>query len=197
MRSGSNHRGGNTPAGVIIYRSSGAAWKIRTAQMEVDGAPAGRLRSGARLHLHLTGRHTIRAHIGNTWTPPTTVDINPSRHEPAILALRATLPVRGPIEANAGPLHLVPTSDFGDRGMTWRDIRRNRPPVGYRKRGPREQLLWIIALVLLFGGQIIAHTVNRAAGLSLGLVGAAIVVVLFLRVMLYRQSGKDDSRPGS
>lgn len=123
---------GNGTASVVIYRSSGAAWKVRAALIDVDGTPAGRLRSGDRLELNLTGTHTIRAHIGDTWTPPVTVDADASTHEPTILALRATLPDRSSGDAAAGPLNLVLTSDFNDRGLTLRDVRRNRSPIPHR-----------------------------------------------------------------
>ena len=69
-------------------------------------------------------------------------------------------------------LKIVRINDFSDRGATYRDVPRNRPPAGYRRRTRREQITWALAIVLLFGGLVISAVANRPVGLAISIVGA-------------------------
>lgn len=54
-------------------------------------------------------------------------------------------------------------------------------------RSPREQRLFIAAIVLLLGGQLLSWTVNRPTGALVSLPGAAAAIVFFFRKYTYRQ----------
>lgn len=60
-------------------------------------------------------------------------------------------------------------------------------PILLTSRPRRERIGWAIALLLLFGGQIVEWTVSRPIGLLVAVPGMGVVAVIFVRALLYKR----------
>lgn len=169
---------------VTVYRSATPAWRMRTATIAVDGSDAGTLKAKDRLTLDLAdGPHQLTARIGLTTSPPLTLSL--ADGSPTLVAIRANL-VDRTASRPASPLTLVVVDDFDDRGVSRRELVQHRPALGYRRRSRREQVLLFLGFVLAVAGQIVQHNVCRVAGAIMVIAGLIIVVVIFIRLFIYR-----------
>lgn len=172
---------------VTLYRSATPAGRMRTATISVDGSDVGSLKAKGRLTLDLDdGPHQLCARIGLTASPPLTLSLTDGSS--TLIAIRANL-VDRTASRPSSRLTLAVVDDFDDHGVSYREVYRHRPAIGYRRRSRREQMLWLLGFLLLVTSQIVEHTVSRLAGVLIGIPGLVIVVVIFIRLFIYH--GRD------
>ncbi len=177
---------------VTLYRSASPVWRARSATICVDGSEAGTLRAKDRLTLDLDdGPHQLTARIGLTTSPALTVILKAQL--PTLVAIRANL-IDRTISPPTPPLTLAVVQDFDDHGVSYRDMYQHRPIIGYRRRSHREQLAWVLGFLLLIAGQIVTHTVGRLPGLLIEIPGIVLVIVIFIRLFIYRGNGSEPNR---
>jgi hypothetical protein len=172
-------------ASITFYRSSSWVGGARALSVLIDGREVGTLRRGSRLTVDVeAGRRELNARIGTRMSGPLSVDVTPS--DALIVALRTTMPADAPTSARRDFLELARVDDFTDRGVTLRQVVRNRSPLGYRRLCRWERIAFRISFLILITGQVIAHTVSRGFGLTIQVPAMLLLLFLLARLFMYR-----------
>lgn len=176
-------------ATVTVYRSKSAVWAGRSFSISVDGTEVGTVRGSRRLTLDIPeGHHDFTARVGRSGSAALSAELTAAG---LILAVRPVMPSdygRGLLQGDH--LQLVAVHEFGDQGLTFRELHRNRPPVGYRRLRGWERLLFGFAVLVAILGQVLRHAVGPGVGLAVGAPGDLVMAVLVARLFIYR-SEKD------
>lgn len=169
---------------LTVYRSRSVFWAFRQMTVLIDGESAGTVKRKQRLSVQVPdGSHRLAARIGTTTSRPLTVEIDEAG---AILAIRIVAPADRQQAGQPDYLQLVRVDDFDDRGASYREMYRNRPPIGYRRLRSWERPVWAIALVVAVAGRLLHHLLGSALSVAIGGPAVLVLLVLAVRLFLYR-----------
>lgn len=84
-------------------------------------------------------------------------------------------------------LQLFQVAGFDDHGsITFREVQRNRPPIGYRRLRGWERPVFVVAFVAAVSAQLLRHTLGQGLSIAIGGLAAIVFIVLFFRLFIYR-----------
>jgi hypothetical protein len=166
---------------VVFARARSVLTRTWTFAVSVDGGQVGSLRGSRLLELSLpAGRHVASTRVKGSGSRDLEFDVEPGGM--VRIAVDAS-PVVGPGQWLSGQaLQLRVTDGQRERGVTLADM---RTPAG-NGRSSRDSALYAAGIALLLVGLVLSAAVSRGAGAVAGLVGAAIVIMLFFRRYAYR-----------
>jgi hypothetical protein len=166
-----------TTGQLLVYRASTHLGRARTFRVSVDDVERGSLRGSQRLELTLeAGAHSVSATYGSHDSSPIMVDIDSGKQSLVVIDF-------APTDANVSQNAILvrETNNLNAKAS----VKGGMPRFGNR-RSRREQAVYYCALLLLFGGLIVAKTVNQPIGVSLAAIGCITIVVFFFRMFTYR-----------
>lgn len=171
---------------ITLYRGRTQVFAASKATVLIDGEPVGTVRGRQRLSVPaVAGEHRVAVRIPNFTSRPLTVDVGDAD---IIVVIRVVMPAgRRTLQPGDDHLELAVVDDFDDDdSVTFRELHRNRPPIGYRRLRGWERPVFVAAFVVGFTAQLLRHTIGR--GLSLAISGPAdlVTLVLIVRLFIYR-----------
>ncbi len=168
-----------TTGQLLVYRASTHLGRARTFRVSVDDVERASLRGSQRLELALeAGAHSVSAAYGSHHSSAIIVVVDSGKQSLVVIDFAPTRP-----DANLSQNAILVRETNNLNAKT--SAKGGLPRFGNR-RSPREQVVHYSALLLLFGGSILAQTVNRPIGVSLAAIGTVPIVVFFFRTFTYR-----------
>jgi hypothetical protein len=171
---------------VTVHRDRSVIGRARRVTVLLDGEPVGTLRRGRQLSIRVPhGSHQLTARLGSTTSRPLALE---SEDADTLVAVQTVVPTGHGYHPPEDYLQLRPVTHVAEiRGVTFGEVRRTRPPVGYRRLQGWERPLFAVALVIVIGTQIMG-TRTLGQGMYLAISGPAeiVVLVLVVRLFLYR-----------
>jgi hypothetical protein len=167
---------------LIVYRPPSWSARSNSFILVIDGEESGRLRIGRPLETPVSvGKHSLRARMDDWESQQLIVDV--TGVDPTVVVAELIPAADRPTSGNQ-MLRLRQTTEIDEPDSTPRE-----PISGLVGSLTRvEIILFILALVLVFGGRAVASDIGRVAGVAVQVVGAALVLVLIAHKLMRRKT---------
>ncbi|MDQ2837459.1 MAG: hypothetical protein M3Y42_09280 [Actinomycetota bacterium] len=168
--------------GIVVYRAATRFGRARTLQVFVDGAERATVRGSQKAQISLAdGSHIVSAGYGALKAPGLEITVTAGQSTVLVLDVVPRTPDRASAAATA--IVLRETRSSAERATA---PNRVYPRIG-NPRSRREQVIYVIGLVCLFGGLAVSHTAIRPVGAIFSGIGTVAVAVFFFRRFTYRK----------